>query len=72
MIIELRDELGNTIPINSFLPFENYVSNCANSVSDRKYRSGSFMASSNQKIYIYSLCNFSGNGYAHFDIAIFR
>ena len=72
MTLVLKDEFGNTIPLNSFLPFEVYVSNCANQLSERVYRSGCFMASSNQKIYIYSVCQRSGSGNGHFDIAIFK
>jgi hypothetical protein len=72
MTVVLKDEFGNTIPINCYLPFESYVSTCAHSVSNTQYRSGSFMASSNQKIYIYGVCERSGVGSGSFDIGIFK
>tara|TARA_B100000795_G_scaffold64794_1_gene43863 strand:- start:48 stop:848 length:801 start_codon:yes stop_codon:yes gene_type:complete len=72
MTVVLKDEFGNTIPINCYLPFDGYVSTCANSVSNTQYRSGSFMASSNQKIYIYGVCERSGVGSGSFDIGIFK
>ena len=72
MTVLLLDEFGNPIPINCFLPFEAYISHCAPDDSERIYRSGCFMASSNQKIYIYGVCQRSGVGSGSFDISIFR
>ena len=76
----LLDDTGQGISINTITGLSLSASNCNSQVTNSEYRSGSFIAVPNQKIYIYGSYSVSGyNNYQNqggnsgsFNIAIYK